>query len=143
MSSIFFGGKWSSLTDFFHNGMYNAPFTAPGSKIDSSPIYFKNTEQYMMYRKAILFGDLKNAAQILEAMNPAMQKSLGRKVLNFDKTTWDVQKERIVEEKNWYKFSTEENSGLKKLLLETGERELVEVEDAQRLSCVVENYYNH
>ena len=111
----------------FLSQWYDAPFTAPGLEIDSSPICFQTTEQYMMYRKAILFGDHTIAAQILEAVNPATQKSLGRKVQGFNKATWDIHKEKIVEEGNWYKFSTEKNSGLKKSLLETGERELVEV----------------
>ena len=112
------------LSQWFH-----APFTAPGFEIDSLPIYFKCTEQYMMYHKAILFQDHKTAHQILEAVTPATQKSLGRTVQGFDKITWDNLKEKIVEEGNWYKFSFEENFGLKKLLLETGEREFVEVED--------------
>lgn len=112
----------------FLSQWYNAPFVAPGSEIDPSPICFKTTEQYMMYQKAIVFGDHMIAAQILEAVDPATQKSLGRKVQGFDKASWDVRKEKIVEEGNWYKFSTAENSGLKKLLLETGERELVEVQ---------------
>lgn len=119
------------LSQWFH-----APFTAPGFEIDSPPIYFQNAEQYMMYRKATLFQDHKTAAQILEAVNPATQKSLGRTVRGFDKATWDNQKETIVEEGNWYKFSTTDNFGLKKLLLETGDRDLVEVEDAERMKNV-------
>lgn len=114
----------------FLSQWYYAPFIAPSSETDSSPICFQTTEQYMMYRKAIFFGDYTIAAQILEAVNPATQKSLGRKVQGFDTALWDIHKERIVEEGNWYKFSTEENSVLKKSLLETGKRELVEVINA-------------
>lgn len=84
----------------------------------------------MMYQKAILFGDCEIAHQILETTKPAKQKSLGRKVRGFGKALWDAEKERIVEEGNWHKFSVEENSNLKKLLLDTGEKELVEVTDA-------------
>lgn len=115
----------------FLSQWYYAPFTVPGCGIDSSPIFFQTAEQYMMYNKAMLFGDHDIAAQILDAVNPAAQKSLGRKVQNFDKTLWDAHKEKIVEEGNWYKFSAKENSKLKELLLETGERELVEVVDPQ------------
>lgn len=115
---------------------YNAPFTTPGFEIDSPPIHFKNTEQYMMFHKAILFQDHKTAAQILEALNPATQKSLGRKVQGFNKATWDFQKEKIVEAGNWFKFSSEDNLVLKKLLLETGERELIEVE-ADEFRCIL------
>jgi ribA/ribD-fused uncharacterized protein len=81
----------------------------------------------MMYQKAALFGDHKIACEILRAKEPAKQKALGRKVHGFDSALWDAEKERIVEEGNWHKFSAENNSHLKKLLLDTGIRELVEV----------------
>ena len=83
----------------------------------------------MMYRKAILFGDDKSADQILKEVKPAKHKSLGRKVQGFDKAVWDAEKEKVVEEGNWHKFSMKGNSSLKKLLLDTEDRELVEVID--------------
>lgn len=86
----------------------------------------------MMYHKGIWFGDHKIAAQILKAAKPATQNFLGRMVQGFDKASWHAEKERIVKEGNWHKFSTEAKSGLKKLLLETRERELVEVTDASQ-----------
>jgi ribA/ribD-fused uncharacterized protein len=39
---------------------------------------FKTTEHYMMYRKAILFGDQGTANKILAAETPAEAKALGR-----------------------------------------------------------------
>jgi hypothetical protein len=111
----------------FLSQWYTAPFKAPTSTDDTSPIYFNTTEQYMMYRKAILFCDEEIAHQILQTDVPAKQKSLGRKVKGFNTALWDDHKESIVEEGNWLKFSTEENSSLKNLLLDTKDRELVEV----------------
>jgi ribA/ribD-fused uncharacterized protein len=39
---------------------------------------FKTTEQYMMYRKAILFHDQGTAEKILAAETPGEAKALGR-----------------------------------------------------------------
>ena len=115
----------------FLSQWYIAPFNAPTSAVNSSSICFQSAEQYMMYQKAILFSDYKIAQQILEAAKPSVQKSLGRKVQGFDKALWEAKKSSIVEEGNWHKFSAEGNSDLKKQLLDTGERELVEVTDAK------------
>lgn len=82
----------------------------------------------MMYHKGILFGDTETAEEIMVADTPKKQKALGRKVKGFDDKTWNEHRERIVEEGNWHKFCTPTGqSELKKLLLDTGERELVEV----------------
>ena len=82
----------------------------------------------MMYRKALLFNDHETATKILQTSSPAIQKKLGREVKGFHAGTWDREKERIVEEGNWCKFMhAEGGTGLRDKLLETGERELVEV----------------
>jgi ribA/ribD-fused uncharacterized protein len=46
----------------------------------------------MMCHKAILFEDTANASKILNTINPATMKRLGRTVSNFDETTWNNQK---------------------------------------------------
>ena len=59
---------------------------------------------------------------------PRKQQALGRQVKNFSKRVWEANKERIVEEGNWNKFSNpKEEADLGEKLIETGERELVEV----------------
>jgi ribA/ribD-fused uncharacterized protein len=89
---------------------------------------FVTTEQYMMYRKAMLFDDHETAKKILKTKEPAQRKALGRKVGGFTREKWDAHKEKIVEEGNWWKFTSENDGGaLGEKLLETGERELVEV----------------
>lgn len=84
-----------------------------------------------MHGKAILFGDEVMAQKILETTSPALQKKLGRQVQGFDEDTWKREREKIVQEGSYYKFTNAVDEGhkkwLKKLLLETGDRELVEV----------------
>lgn len=88
---------------------------------------FLTTEQYMMFQKAIVFNDLEIADKIMLEPNPEKQKALGRKVKNFDHKKWDKVKEQIVEDGNWWKFTQPKEGDLRKMLLETGQRELVEV----------------
>lgn len=84
----------------------------------------------MMYHKAILFGDIETAEKIMIATNPKKQKALGREVKGFNEELWNQHREKIVEEGNLHKFCHPvEESILKKSLLETGDRKLVEVGD--------------
>ena len=85
---------------------------------------FVCAEQGMMHSKALLFGDEEIAAQILETSSPRKMKSLGRKVRGFDDKMWNRHRERIVYEHNVAKFS--QNEKLLRVLLKTGDRELVE-----------------
>ena len=57
---------------------------------------FTTVEHYMMYRKAILFGDGVIADQILKAARPQEAKMLGRKVRGFNNAIWDNVKVGIV-----------------------------------------------
>ena len=79
--------------------------------------------------KAITFKDFDVAEQILKTTNPKQQKSLGRKVANFENTAWDQVKKEIVEDGNFCKFTAceSEPGRLKQRLLDTGDRDLVEV----------------
>jgi ribA/ribD-fused uncharacterized protein len=89
---------------------------------------FVTAEQFMMYHKVMLFGDAETAEAVMAERDPRKQKALGRKVRNFDDEKWEDERERIVEEGNWYKFTcATEKPGLKERLLSTGDRELVEV----------------
>lgn len=84
----------------------------------------------MMYHKGILFGDVETAEKIMLAKTPKEQKALGREVKGFDEKMWNRHREKIVEEGNWHKFChPAEESNLKKSLLETEGRELVEVRE--------------
>ena len=81
-------------------------------------------EQYMMHKKALLFGDTEVAEEVMNTKHPRDQKALGRKVKGFDKAIWDKACVGIVFTGNLAKFS--QNEHLKKMLLDTGDRILVE-----------------
>lgn len=66
---------------------------------------FNCCEQYMMYNKAMLFGDTKTSISILNESRPRTQKSLGRVIDNFNDEEWNKHKENIVYRGNYLKFS--------------------------------------
>ena len=86
------------------------------SSIIEGDITFNCAEQYMMYWKALAFGDLKSRDAILAASEPWEQKALGRKVRGFNDTRWDLIKEQVVYQANYLKFT--QNLDMKKVLLE-------------------------
>jgi ribA/ribD-fused uncharacterized protein len=113
-----------TITDkhvFFYNGIYSQWYRAPFS-IDG--IRFITCEQYMMYKKAMLFGDEDVANQILLTENPSEQKALGKLVKGFDRTIWDQNCFSIVYQGNLAKFT--QNPELREELLATGDRVIVE-----------------
>jgi ribA/ribD-fused uncharacterized protein len=92
-------------------------------------IKFHGTEQFMMYGKALTFkdSDIGNsdiAAKIIDAKTSKAQKALGRDLKGFSEKIWDTVKCGIVERGNYLKFT--QNERFKKVLLETGDRLLVE-----------------
>ena len=108
---------------------YDSPFTAPppkGAKA-SGDMTFLTNEQYMMYHKAVVFKDTELADKIMLESKPRAQKALGRKVKNYTDKGWKANRERVVEDGNWWKFTRAKGDSLKMKLLETGNRELVEV----------------
>ena len=59
-------------------------------------ITFSSMEQYMMYKKAMLFQDRETAGKILQTDDVAEIKALGRGVRNFDDQIWIKSREEIV-----------------------------------------------
>lgn len=59
-------------------------------------ITFNCMEQYMMYAKAMLFGDTVTAAKILAEPDQGKQKRLGRDVTPFDEDKWIHHRQPIV-----------------------------------------------
>ncbi|KAL6718898.1 hypothetical protein ACLMJK_003133 [Lecanora helva] len=115
---------------------YPSSFTVPATKSTGSntrEMTFLTTEQYMMYQKAIIFKDYDIAKQIMLEPGPKRQKALGRKVKGFDHKKWDEEKEKVVEDGNWWKFTQPKEGDMRKLLLETGDRELVEASPFDRI----------
>lgn len=85
---------------FFWSGpfsqWYKSEFEIDGQK-------YVTAEQYMMYKKAILFGDEDVANAIMKTNNPREQKDLGRKVRGFDKEKWEENCKDYVYEANYAK----------------------------------------
>jgi len=85
---------------------------------------FKTAEHYMMYHKAILFGDIEVANKILNCDSPKTAKDLGRVVKDYSEIIWNEHKFDIVVNGNYFKFA--QNKELFKFLMETGDKILVE-----------------
>ena len=94
------------------------------SVFEHSGITFTRGEQYMMYRKAITFGDTSTARIILATDNPMEHKDLGRQVSNYDDAVWAAIRFDIMVEGLYAKF--DQNPKLKAALLTTVGTELVE-----------------
>jgi ribA/ribD-fused uncharacterized protein len=94
-------------------------------------IRFNCAEQYMMYGKALLFGDEEISRKILLARTPREQKELGKRVRGFVQTEWDRHCKTIVYEGNKEKFI--QNQELLQLLLDTRGTTLVEASPTDRI----------
>ncbi len=87
-------------------------------------ISFSSMEQYMMYKKAICFGDTDMAVKILNTKDVSHIKELGRLIADYNDNYWNGIRQIIVYEGLLAKFS--QNTDLKKLLLKTGNTILAE-----------------
>lgn len=87
-------------------------------------ITYSSMEQYMMHCKAICFQDKNIATQILSTNDVAVIKALGRKVSNYDESTWNGVKQIVVYEGLLAKFTQNEN--LREKLKATGDAILAE-----------------
>ena len=101
----------------FLSNWYKSEFTVNGVK-------FVNSEQWMMYQKAKIFGDDETAQKILASTSTKEVKDLGRKVKNYNDTIWNGVRQIVVYEGLKAKF--EQNPDLAKQLLDTGDDILAE-----------------
>ena len=92
---------------------------------------FPTVEHYMMYQKAILFGDQAIAKEVLSTPFPEKAKAAGRRVQGFDGKIWTTHREQIVFDGNFLKFS--QHQDLKTILLGTDQKLLVEASPEDRL----------
>ena len=115
MALYFYGQKGGhGYLSQFHNSNF----------VDEEGNEFFHCEQWMMLNKAKLFEDEESAIKILKERNAAKIKGLGRNVRWFKQKIWNKNRSIIVIKGNYLKFS--QNEQLKKNLLDTGDRELVE-----------------
>ncbi len=94
------------------------------SEFSVDEIKFTSMEQYMMYKKAILFEDAEIASQILKTDDVVLIKELGRKVSNYNDTVWNGMRQVVIYKGLLEKFR--QNDDLKKSLLDTGDNMLAE-----------------
>ena len=94
-------------------------------------VEYSCAEQYMMARKALLFGDTTVYEEIMKAKHPKQFKELGRKIAGFSDQVWDAHKYEIVLAGSCAKFS--QNEPLKSFLLNTGSRILAEASPCDRV----------
>ena len=94
-----------------------------GLRSGDGPFWCVNQELH--YRKAMLFGDLEVANQILSEKEDALQiKMLGRKVKDYDDEKWTKVRYNVAREAVESKFRSDDE--LRKILLETEGKIVVE-----------------
>jgi ribA/ribD-fused uncharacterized protein len=101
-----------------------AAFTVDG-------VTFGSAEHYMMWRKAMLFGDEESARRIVVAGHPRQAKELGRGVQGFDDQTWAAERFGIVIDASLAKFG--QHPELRDFLVGTAKRVLVEASPTDRV----------
>jgi ribA/ribD-fused uncharacterized protein len=94
------------------------------SKFVIDGIEFNTCEQYMMYKKAMLFDDQVTADKILKADHPRVQKKLGREVTPYDDAKWVAICKEVVYDANVAKFT--QNPEMREELMFTAGKTLVE-----------------
>lgn len=94
-------------------------------------IRYNCVEQYMMAKKAILFGDITVYQQIMSESDPGKCKELGKLVRNFDSATWDSCKREIVFNANYAKFT--QNPDLMAKLKATGNAIIAEASPGDKI----------
>lgn len=74
------------------------------SFMDHSGVEFSCAEQYMMSKKALLFGDAEMNALIMAADHPRDMQKYGRQVRGYNQEIWNANACTIVYQGNLYKF---------------------------------------
>lgn len=98
---LYFWGE-NNDTKGYLSQWHREPFYDPSEPYGN---IYKTAEHYMMYHKAMLFGDKNMAAKILLVDNPRQAKQLGRSVHDFDEDVWVANRMRIVKRANYCKFT--------------------------------------
>jgi ribA/ribD-fused uncharacterized protein len=112
---------------------YGGPFSQWYKSIffDENGQKYVTAEQYMMAMKAKFFEDDEMYHAIMRTQNPMEQKALGRQVRNFDAAEWSAASQDIVFRGNLFKFT--QSDELRKYLLNTGDKMLVEASPTDRI----------
>jgi len=113
---------------FFWNGIFSNWHKA-NFKVDG--IIFNCGEQFMMYKKAMLFNDIETSEKILDEKYPRNQKKLGRLVKNFNTKIWSDLCYDIVKDGLREKFN--QNPEMKAYLLSCKDTFIVEASPEDRI----------
>lgn len=93
-------------------------------KFSVDGIVFSSMEQYMMYKKSVVFNDSLIAEEIMKSDDVALIKALGRKVAGYNDLVWNGMRQVIIYKGLIEKFR--QNEELKDELLATDDCILAE-----------------
>lgn len=118
---------------FFHrpeepHGYLSNWYTSP---FDLDGMHFSSVEQYIMYRKCMIFGDETSAKAVLATEDTATQQAIGRKAAGYIGSVWAGMRQMVVLRGLMAKFS--QNEDLKQKLLDTGDAHLVECAGSDKI----------
>jgi ribA/ribD-fused uncharacterized protein len=102
-----------------------------GAPFEKYGLRFPTAENWMMWRKAQLFGAPQEMLDAILAAGPAEARKLGRQVPGFVESVWQVAARPLVAEGNYAKFT--QNPAALRCLLETASTTLVEASPWDRL----------
>ena len=103
---------------------YPSPFDLDGE-------HFSSVEQYIMYKKCMVFGDEKSAKAVLETEDTAQQQAIGRNASGYNGHVWAGMRQMVVFRGLMAKFS--QNEDLKQNLLNTDNAYLVECAGSDKI----------
>jgi ribA/ribD-fused uncharacterized protein len=110
--------------DSLYSHWYKCDFFVAGEK-------YCCVEQYLMYRKAILFGDNDVAKKIMNSSRPSWHRMLGKQITGFDKKKWHDHCRTFSLEGNLAKFS--QNPVLKEALMQSAGKFFAEASPYDRV----------
>lgn len=113
---------WKKDSPFSH--WHPSPFIVGG-------LQYCCGEQWLMHRKALLFGDSIAADLIMQTQNPEQHKAFGRQVKGFDEAYWRERARHIAYLGNLAKFS--QSYDLTFDLLNTGVHPIAEASPSDKL----------
>lgn len=96
----------------YMNSWFEAPFYAEGKR-------FWCAEQYVLYKKSLMFADEYHANKILQCEDKREMQGYARDIKNYVDKVWNARRVAVVYRANLYKFR--QNPELKASLLATGE----------------------
>ncbi len=117
----FFWGHTNKETSVINKSCLSQWFESP---FVVENVTYLTAEHWMMAQKAKLFGDWKSHEKIIQSINAAKAKELGRCVLGYDEIIWNNTKFDIVKTGNIHKFN--QNRVLGSFLIDTHDKVLVE-----------------